>query len=264
MAANSCSSVVVSRRDTQILDQLVEHVAGAHRVERDQALQIGQRIEQHVRLDLCLQQAQLRLQCLALDDLRAQVRLGLLFLGAPHAFAVPDQHDHQRRAQEREDDHADAVHGRVFRQRRRTNTEQQPGRVQAGEVGNWRGQYRQRTEHRPFAQAPDRPLDEQQAPAIHDREGHDADQDRHQHVFEKASRDQADETRQQHADADRQRQVGQHAAQARTSLLVNRRGEAGHVDSLQKITVIRTGTIHCAEPARQRQEAVRRTGEWPE
>lgn len=53
-------------------DQPVQHGLGACRVQTDQHAQIGQRVEQHVRLELALQQAQLRLGGLALSHLGAQ------------------------------------------------------------------------------------------------------------------------------------------------------------------------------------------------
>ena len=50
------------------------------RVGGDQALQVGQGIEQHVRLDLRLQHLQLRLHCLLFDDGDQPAPLGPLLI----------------------------------------------------------------------------------------------------------------------------------------------------------------------------------------
>ena len=53
------------QRGPQVVHQTVKHVGGALGIQRDQRAQVGQRVEQHVRLELALQQLELRLRSLA-------------------------------------------------------------------------------------------------------------------------------------------------------------------------------------------------------
>ena len=63
------------QRALQIVHQAVEHALGAFRVGADQVFQVGQRIEQEMRLHLGLQGAQPGLQGRPLEFLRAPGRL---------------------------------------------------------------------------------------------------------------------------------------------------------------------------------------------
>ena len=71
-----------AERGAQVVDQTVQHVPGPLRVGGDERAQIGQRVEQHVRLQLCLQQLEpglgsgaLRLRHVQLQLLRLGLRV---------------------------------------------------------------------------------------------------------------------------------------------------------------------------------------------
>ncbi|WP_182915664.1 hypothetical protein [Massilia cavernae] len=132
------------------MDQLVEHGLRPFRVDRDQALQVGQRIEQHVRLDLRLQQAQLGLQPLALDGFRARLFFRDGGFGADDAFAAGEEQHGRERRHHREHQHRVHRPCREPRQRGYVVSEQETAGGGARDLRHRHRQRNDRHEQRPL------------------------------------------------------------------------------------------------------------------